>query len=155
MRYKNLSEAFKMISLSAHSEIIEAVIEYISKEEISTLSFRQMLNTYQIKSPLQIKPQLMELFFEYVELILADNYLSDIEMFNIHSLKLLFKIREGELKKFDYERIKLILENQLSLIYEDGVVTKEEALQKVELQRLFDLSYDNFYAIVLNCKTIM
>ncbi len=88
------------------------------------------------------KIEFLHLIFEYVKFSLEDNVLTDVEKAEIIYLKKLFKIQPGDF----YIHTKLELENvityQLSKIYMDNVVTPEEALLKVGIQNLFDLTFD-------------
>ena len=59
-------------------------------------------------------------------------------------LKRFFKIKEGDFYQYRIKEIKAIITQQLESMYSDGIVDSAEALNKANLQGLFDLSYDQF-----------
>ena len=46
-----------------------------------------------------------------------------------------------------YADVELLLEKQFEHMYQDNRIDTMEALQKVDLQELFDLSYDQFLEV--------
>ena len=64
----------------------------------------------------------------------------------------MFKIHEGDFYNIKYSEIEDILDRQLESMYQDNNINNEEALQKVELQELFNLSYDQF--LELSAKAV-
>ncbi len=77
-------------------------------------------------------------------MILNDHIISGNEKFNVELLKKYFNIKEGDFYKIRYQEVEYILHRQFERIYQDNAVSKEEALGKVDLQDIFDLSYDQF-----------
>ncbi len=93
------------------------------------------------------KVGLMNLLMTYIELCLEDNILTIEEKDNVEYLKKVFKISEGDLYMHYRIGITEIVRYQLQRIYRDNLVTDEEALFKVDLQKLFDLGYDEMNEI--------
>jgi hypothetical protein len=79
---------------------------------------------------------------------LKDNYLTQSEKRNVKFLKLILNVREGDFyneSEYLFDEMSEIINTQLSLIYlDDNKIDQQEALFKVDLQELFDLSYDQF-----------
>ena len=61
---------------------------------------------------------------------------------NIKFLKILFHIQPGDFHFHNKKEIEATIASQLSRIYQDSYITDEEALLKVDLQEIFDLSFD-------------
>jgi hypothetical protein len=84
----------------------------------------------------------LHLIFEYIKLSLEDNLLTNEERDHIKYLKRLFHIQPGDFQLHNSWQVEKVIGFQLSKIYEDNFVTSDEALLKVDLQELFDLSFD-------------
>jgi hypothetical protein len=84
----------------------------------------------------------LHLIFEYIKLSLEDNLLTNEERDHIRYLKKIFHIQPGDFQLHIGLLVERVITFQLSKIYEDDFVTPDEALLKVDLQELFDLSFD-------------
>ena len=100
----------------------------------------------------KIKGEILDLILCYIHVILDDNFITSKEADNVKYLKLMFKIHEGDFYNIKYSEIEDILDRQLESMYQDNNINNEEALQKVELQELFNLSYDQF--LELSAKAV-
>lgn len=80
--------------------------------------------------------------FDYLNRVLEDGVIEEKEYTNATLLKKIFRIKEGDFYKFRFDEIKQIILKQLFRIYSDNRVDEFEAVHKVQLQGLFDLSYD-------------
>lgn len=94
-----------------------------------------------------IKSQFLELISLYIRETLEDDFLSTEELFNVTQLKRFFRINEGDFYRIKPEIVKEIITKQIEKMFLDNEVDNIEALHKVELQGLFDLSYDQFLKI--------
>ena len=150
MDLENLSEAFLQIKTRVTlPKYLEAICDEIVNKEVS----RQHIDDILIKEDVSYgvaKVAFLHLIFEYIKTALEDGILTIIEKENIKFLKLLFRIQPGDFYLHNKLDIESTIAFQLSKIYQDGVVTDEEALLKVDLQEIFDLSFDemNEYAKV-------
>lgn len=150
MDKENLSISFqeieKRVVLSDYlQEICSAIIDKsISKESIDEVLKRKSVN-YSIA-----KVDFLHLIIEYIKNILEDDILTAIEKENVKFLKVLFRIQPGDFYYHNKADIEATIAFQLSRIYQDNYISEEEALLKVDLQEIFDLSYDqmNDYAKV-------
>jgi hypothetical protein len=62
-------------------------------------------------------------------------------------LKRYFGVAEGEFIRLRPNEIAQLIAERLDAILEDGMVDRSEELDQVELQRFFDLSYDDYLAL--------
>jgi hypothetical protein len=142
-----LQSAFsRLLKYHNHTEFVTGIMTQISEKGYIT---RQDLNAIQNHFPdvtlLKYKNELLDLVIDYIILALNDHLLTDEEIENVLYLKRLFEIRDGDFYREKYMAIGLVLDKQFQLIYRnDYKVSLEEALRKVHLQDIFDLSYDQF-----------
>ncbi len=140
-----LHEAFATIlSGEGLSSYIVEIAKLVSTKELDRKNIQRVLDGYQIKRVEDIKEELLDLLIAYINLVLDDHVISEREKFNVGLLKKYFKIKEGDFYSLRYKEVQNILHRQFERIYLDNGVSKEEALEKVELQGLFNLSYDQF-----------
>lgn len=140
-----LHEAFGTImSIESFSNYIIDIAELIYNNKLNRENIHTVLDEHKINKIEDIKEELIDLLIVYINLILNDHILSDNEKFNIELLKKYFKIKEGDFYTIRYEEVEDILHRQFERIYLDNKVNKEEAIHNVDLQELFNLSYDQF-----------
>lgn len=84
----------------------------------------------------------LRFILEYIKLSLEDKLLTEEEKSNIIYLKKLFQIRPGDFYLHHILEVEQIIYNQFSIMYQDNLVSDDEALLKVDLQEIFDLSFD-------------
>ncbi|WP_312922393.1 hypothetical protein [Empedobacter brevis] len=94
-----------------------------------------------------IKFESLDLLISYADFILEDNVISDTEIQDFTFLKRIFKIKEGDFKKYKNLEMNEILKKEFIRIYSDNFVNEKEALLNLNLQSLFNLSYDEFEEI--------
>lgn len=91
------------------------------------------------------REELLDVVLDYVRLVLDDHVLTDAEADVARYLKRLFSIKEGDFYRFRHPQVKEVLHLQFERIYQDDdKISPEEAMHKVALQDVFDLSYDQF-----------
>lgn len=140
-----LCKAFETIpTIKQLSDPVLAISQLISTCELSRESIQDVLNKYQIEKITNLKLELLDLLITYANVILDDHIVSEKERFNIEILKKYFRIKEGDFFTYRYSEVENILHRQFEIIYSDNDVSREEAIHKVALQELFDLSYDQF-----------
>ena len=150
MKDIKLSDAFsKIISIEYFSGCVTEICNLIHSGNHDRIMIDKILAKNGIKKYKDLKEELIDVIILYINIIvLEDDLISENELKNIEILKNLFKIDEGDFYKFRYDEIKEIIRRQLYKMYIDKIVDSSEALQKVGLQELFDLSYDQFLEIV-------
>jgi len=120
-----------------HSDRLKKAFKEI--EEKSHKVYLKEIDNYK-----SYKSEFLDIILDYIGIVLNDDIITEDELSNCDQLKLIFKIEEGDFYKYKFTEINKILLKQLFKLYLDNTINKEEALQKVALQKLFDLSYDQF-----------
>jgi len=133
----------KLLSTENFGDEVNTIAELISQGMLTSVSLNTILNEYNIKLD-KIKSNILDMILSYINIILEDNYIMEREASNVNFLKRFFKIKEGDFYSLKYYDIERILEKQFEHMYKDNSINKVEALQKFELQELFNLSYDQF-----------
>jgi 5-methylcytosine-specific restriction endonuclease McrA len=146
-----LKEAFEIIlSIENVDESFIEMTELIYQKglKVTKQDTLKVIINNKFKSYSDFKENALEIIIRYIRLTLKDNYLTQQEKRNVKFLKLIFNIKEGDFydeSVYIYEEIEEIIQTQLHLIYiDDNKIDSDEALHKVDLQELFDLSYDQF-----------
>jgi len=92
-----------------------------------------------------LRQESLGVVFDFIEDILEDNILTRKEMETIILLKKYLRIKEGDFLKYHKEyQIQEIIYQQMQAMLADLYVDRSEAIMKTDLQKLFDLSYDQF-----------
>lgn len=87
---------------------------------------------------------LLDLVLSYIQSSALEGVISDQCRRNIHLLKLCLGIREGEFFSERPAEVAAVLGEQLDYILDDLQIDNAEDLYQVELQAVFDLSYDHY-----------
>ncbi len=144
-----LREAFVYIIFKEDSkDYIKKILTLIRDNKLDTDNQNKILTEYNIKRVEDIKEDLLDMLFAYITFVLDDSFITDNEAMNFKQLKRFFRIREGDFYKYHYRKIEDVLDKQFEHIYADNKIDTKEALHKVGLQELFDLSYDQFLKLV-------
>lgn len=140
-----LKEAFgHLISIEGFSDYIKKISALIHEDNLDRQNLDKILNEHNIRQVEDIKENVLDMLLAYINFILDDNVITENEASNLKQLKRFFRIKEGDFYNYRYSNIEDILNRQFALIYSDNRINPEEALHKVGLQELFDLSYDQF-----------
>ncbi len=142
MDNENLSTSFLSIkSKLSLTEYLQQVCSSIIDKTITKKAVEEILKTNGINYSLA-KVDFLHLIFEYIKITLEDDILTATEKENIKFLKILFQIHPGDFYFHNKKEIEATISSQLSRIYQDNYINDEEALLKVDLQEIFDLSFD-------------
>ena len=141
-----LTAAFAIIeSIPALSPVIKQIAGNLKAGVLTPKQLLQILVEHKLEGIEDIKSDLLDLVLLYINLVLNDHIISEKEYLNCKQLKIFFKIKEGEFYQQRHEEIKEVIYKQLERIYrDDNKIDDEEAIHKINLQGLFDLSYDQF-----------
>lgn len=142
MNIESLSISFSKIGKKfLLAEYLQKICFDIVSKPITRKDVDEILVSYNVNSSLA-KVDFINLIFEYVRDALEDNVLTATEKENIKFLKLLFRIQEGDFYLHNEVDVKASIALQMTRIYQDSFISDEEALLKVDLQEIFDLSFD-------------
>lgn len=150
----SLKQAFEIILSTTDEKSLFSILELIYEKgtDISKTDVLAEIKGSGFKGLDDFKEKALQIILLYVKIALKDNHLGTVEKRNVQFLKLLFQIQDGDFyKKSNAIRSQLssIITTQIALLYlDDGKIDDEEALYEVDLQELFDLSYDQFNALV-------
>ncbi len=131
-------------------DLPEHIIEIINKVSEGTVTMfdveKSCLNS-KINTSIA-KVNFLHFIFEYIREALDDDILSLEEKETICYFKRIFQIIPGDFMFHTKEQVDNTIRYQLARIYNDNYITSDEALLKIDLQEIFDLSYDqmNEYA---------
>ena len=144
----NLKDGIAAIILqNSYNPIIQDIAQNIYDNGLDPNYLKLILKKHLISKITDIKDYALPFIVDYIRMALNDYVITENEVKNITLLKFYFKIKQGDFFKYRYYDVVEILYNQFDKIYEDKTVTYDEEITKVELQGLFDLSYDQFYKI--------
>ncbi|MBO7476421.1 MAG: hypothetical protein J6U04_00635 [Salinivirgaceae bacterium] len=138
----------KLLAIKKYNDKTIAILQLIIDGKMRLPDVEATLTQIKIKRITDLKDQLVNVMFDYIDLCLEDDVLTQSEMQDFQTLQRFFRIQEGDFIRCHKEReIKNVLTEQLRKIQSDKVVDKSEALMKNDLQAMFGLSYDQFLAI--------
>lgn len=142
---QELHSAFGVIlSIQSITDYTLDIVKLIYENALNRENIQKTLGKYKIRKIEDIKEELIDLLLIYINLILNDHIISENEKLNVELLKKYFKIKEGDFYTYRYQEVEDILHRQFERIYLDNNISKEEAIHHVDLQGLFNLSYDQF-----------
>ena len=136
-----------MLSTESFGGVVNHLAELIYEGQLDPPHVKPILQEHGLEDIQQVKTGILDLILAYISLVLEDNYVTTKEEENVQFLKRFFKVKEGDFWHQKYADVELLLEKQFEHMYQDNRIDTMEALQKVDLQELFDLSYDQFLEV--------
>ena len=138
----------KLLVTKKYNDKVVAILQLIVVGKMRIPDVEETLAQNKIKRITDLKDQLVNVMFDYIDECLEDDVLTQSEMQDFRVMQRFFRIQEGDFIRCHKEReIKKVLTEQLRKMQSDKVVDKIEALMKNDLQAMFGLSYDQFLAI--------
>ena len=138
----------KLLATKKYNDKVVAILQLIVVGKMRIPDVEETLAQNKIKRITDLKDQLVNVMFDYIDECLEDDVLTQSEMQDFRVMQRFFRIQEGDFIRCHKEReIKKVLTEQLRKMQSDKVVDKIEALMKNDLQAMFGLSYDQFLAI--------
>lgn len=125
-------------------------LDLMCQDGTTATDIDQSLASYRSQDTHHIKMESIDFMLGYADHILEDGAISEKEAYDFTALKRIFRIKEGEFLQYRSFEIREILIKEFIRIYSDHFVDRKEELEKVNLQALFDLSYDQFEEIKQN-----
>ena len=139
---ENLIVNFKRIDAELNiPEYLKKICDIIVGGTIIREKVDGVLRDYQISHKVA-KIEFLHLIFAYIKIALEDDILSPDEKADIKFLKTLFRVKEGDFYCHNKLDVEETIMYQLSKIYNDDFVTEKEADLKIDMQEIFDLSFD-------------
>lgn len=127
----------------ASARLLE-VVDIMCQKDTKARDIDQSLAKYRNQDADRIKIESIDFMLGYAHYILEDSAITEMEAYDFSALKRVFRIKEGEFLQYRSFQVREILKKEFIRIYSDHFVDRKEELQKVNLQALFDLSYDQF-----------
>jgi len=90
----------------------------------------------------QHNEEMLDFLLYFIESCLQSHKITKLEIDELLELRVLLDIRDGELYQKRREKIRRLLEMQIDWMEEAYDIDRSEQLYLVDLQRIFDLSYD-------------
>lgn len=134
----------RVLLTGSFSEAVTDILDVICRKGFDTQKLSIVLKEHNVKDISFLKLEMLDVLIACVGLILNDHVITDKEHKDFTLLKKILKIREGDFYKHQYPVISSLIGTQLRKIYKDGTVDRLETIHKINLQGLFDLSYDQF-----------
>lgn len=91
-----------------------------------------------------IKLDALQYLLLYVNDTLKDDCITSEELNDFLALKRIFDIKQGDFFKYKEFEVQEILQQQFLRMYSDHFIDQNEAITQVNLQIMFDLSFDEF-----------
>ena len=143
-----LITALDIIQEDSNVEYLHDIIELIKTDQLYREKIDEVFKRYDMASYKDAKEEFLDLIIHYINYVLVDDIIDEIEYYNVTQLKRLFKIKYYDFYKLRYDEIEEIIMKQIIRIYADNQIEKFEAIHKSKLQGLFDLSYDQINEFV-------
>ena len=140
----------KLLGRFQYSPAMTELLQSIIDGTWTSIRYQQILSEHKVRSnSVEFKKESLDVALQYTKLCLADDALSEDEIRGMSMLKRLLFIEEGDFYKYGKKpEVTAILAAQLLKLYDDGEISYEEAIHKVDLQGLFNLSYEEFEDVV-------
>jgi hypothetical protein len=94
-----------------------------------------------------LRKSVLDLLLDCIGTLLEDRALSKAELAVIGDIKKHLAVREGDFLRYRPVEIAGLLASELEKILEDLTIDSKEDLYQVELQAVFDLSYDQYLSL--------
>lgn len=140
----------RLLAQYQYSPAMAAVLQSIVDGKWTSIRYKEILAENGVRSnSVEFKEECLDVALQFARLCLEDDALSDEEIKGMNMLKRLLFIEEGDFYKYDRrDAVEGIIAAQLYRLYDDNFINYSEAVHKVELQGLFNLSYEQFESIV-------
>ena len=146
--YKDVLQA--ILNTEVKPEPVDAAMRAIIRYDFNRTKVQQALERFGAADLIHYKEDLLDLLLSYANIILDDHAISDGEFQDFGLLKLLFKIKEGDFFERRFSEVQDIVNQQMTYITGDAVITLDETFTTANLQSMFDLSSEQFFSIWQN-----
>lgn len=137
-----------MIKTGEYSPVMNELLNLIVDGKMDTISRTNLLSSKRLHIN-DIKYESVRFYIDYANVCLLDDVITEEEMRDVVLLRRFLNIKHKDFNEYGYDyTIREILKQQLRKMYADDRIDKNEAIMKVNLQGLFDFSYDDFLVVV-------
>lgn len=139
-----LSENYKKFVKSnpCNNEVIQNIEIALTNKKTTSDDIKKLIDQHDEFS--NLRGEILDYLISYANYILSDDYISEEELYDFSVLKQVFKVKPGEFIKSKEFQVIEVLKQQFIRMYADNFIDKREAITNVNLQFMFDLSYDEF-----------
>jgi hypothetical protein len=150
MEAHHIRELVVAAATAAHrSSAAQSIGRLISAGELGPGAVQEVTRHLSEK-PGALREELLDILMLAIREALKDHRLATEERELISQLKRLFQIREGDFYRLRRSDLQATLQAETRRLLIDEQIDTVEALHQVELQALFDLSYDQYLEVTRN-----
>jgi len=126
---------------------VGALVSLLAAGERNRTAFRSLTDEFEVGRDEWFRKNVLDLVLGFIEHVLNGGSPAHPDIQAIEELKAFVDIREGEFIQQRPVEISAILTQHLEAILDDLTIDSREDLQQVELQSVFDVSYDQYLAL--------
>lgn len=126
---------------------VGVLVGLLASGELSEGAYKAHVSQLGLGREEWFRKQRLDLILGFVERALEQGPLTPERQQEIAHLKLALKVAEGEFAALRPVEIATILREQLAVVLADGEIDHGEDVYQVELQRAFDLGYDQYLTL--------
>ncbi len=120
------------------------LLEQAAFGQLTRNTSRDVIEHGRLESREQVAVELVDAFLDVAERMLSGGHRPSEWALEFRSLKYVLGLNSGDITQHGSGRVAKILCEQMEHIHADGMVDSTEALYQVDLQGMFDLSYDEY-----------
>lgn len=132
------------VAAAAQDSAVGAVTELIAEDRLDGITLGEVVAHYRVETSAHFRDGLLDLVIRAAREALRDHCLTREEVESIRLLKIALRIQAGDFYRYRRAAIADLLLGEVQRLLEDDRIDETEALYQVELQALFDLSYDQY-----------
>jgi len=137
----DIAEAFTIVlEKTTFKDYITDIAKLICDNELKKENIDSILKQFNIYNIKDIKLDLLDLLLSYINIVINTHIITEKERRNIETLKLYFRIKEGDFYKYRCNEIKFVCQKQFARLSRNNMDYSDE-LFWVGIQDMFDLSY--------------
>lgn len=122
----------------------QSIVRVVSEGDLGPAVVEKVTRLFATEKPGALRDELLDILMLAIREALQDHRLTAEERHFISQLKRLFRITEGDFYRLRRTALEEILRVETKRLLTDERIDTAESLHQVELQALFDLSYDQY-----------
>jgi hypothetical protein len=120
------------------------VIQHLAEGTLTVERFNDIARDSGVAREPWFRAQILDLFLGFVGVLLKSTRLGPAYRTVLRGLRAQLAIQDGEFMGRRPAEVAAIIDSQLELILDDGIIDGAEELEQVELQAAFGLAYDDY-----------